>query len=216
MRHTRGQSMSSGQAIVEADPEEVTKGQLLECMRGMQARLEKVEEENDELREHLQKRDDNMVTKTAGNHVIGSLLGVDEQDFNDDIFQHKQAAEDFHERFTDVANTVKQHQSKIEKEGTATGDTKEKAWQEVVDKAENLSSHRDHSLPDNRVLLYAKEIETATGYSNRRACQLIEEWGQEKEGADWRPYERGSAGTKSNSKKKALKINLDVWGSDDE
>jgi len=193
----------------EETESEPTKAELMECIRGLEARLESVEKENKELREKIQEVDKSNISKTEGNHVLGSLLGVDVQDYQADIYQHKDAAEDFNETVDEIENTMKRIDSIVEEQGTPSGDTKEHAWQSVVDHAENLSSHKDHALRNNWVILHTKQIQSATSYSKRRCSQLIEEWGEQKEGTKWRPYERKAGSVQ----KKALKIDLDVWGS---
>lgn len=180
--------------------------------RELHDRVDELENKNDELRSEIEDVNSQSITKTSANHVFSSILGQEADDYNADVYQHKTAAEDFNDRFGELEAAVKRHESVIEEEGTATGDTKEQAWKQVVKVAENLSGHQKHALPDDRVLLYAKQIEEATGYGNRRALQLIEEWPEEKEGVSFRPYKRLSTGVQQ----KALKVDLNVWGGPDE
>lgn len=211
--------MSSVDVPAEDDHDDVTKGELVETVKAQAATIDRLEEEVDELRERVDENDRAKVGKQAVNFLVDNLVGGGVDDFTTDPFEHRNKVERFNDRFEDVASTVKRLDSIVEEQGAASGNSKDVNWHKTVEQAQNAKGLRDHDLNDNWVALYKEDIAKATGLTERRAQQLIEEWGEEKEGADWRPHKRITSGRKtksSNTKRKLLRIDLDVWGEDDD
>jgi len=186
----------------------------LESERDRRRQLERVVAEND--RERVSMRKSN-VTQTTLNHLVQALTGAEISDYSSDPMQNRSAVDHVGDQIQDLKNTVARHDSIIEEQGTASGNSKDKKWQDTVEAAKNLQNKADHSIGDGWVKLFTENIEQATGCSNRRAGQLIDEWSDEKQGTDMVPYERITTSRKtdgSNVQRKALKVDLDVWGED--
>lgn len=159
--------------------------------------------------------DSKAVTQTTLNNLVQALTGADIDDYTADPMRNQQCLASFGDQIRDMGDTVARHESIIEEEGTASGNSKEAAWQDTIEAAENLHGKADHTIGDNWVKLFTDNIEQATGYTNRRAGQLIDEWSEEKEGTEKVPYKRYTTSRKTESssvQRKALKIDLDVWG----
>lgn len=216
--------MSSEDTIAIDETEEPTKGQLLECVRGLQARVEKVEEENDELREEnkqlrnkIKEVDQSNVSRSIMNQLLAALVNDKESiDFSADPFDNREVLEDFGRRVESTEVKTKQLESKVEQVYDGSVDGPEQAWYEIKQAANRLKKKRDHALPNNRVKLYKENIAQATGKSERHAGNYIEDFGEEKSGTDWQEYQRPSAANNNEATKKALIVDLDVWGDDDE
>ena len=208
-------SESEPDRLDSVDAEDVSKGELIETIRGQQARIEHLEDELDDLREQVQSVQAGSVTRTGFNVLLDTLVGGGIDDFTSDPMTHRELVEDFNDRITTTENTVKRLASD---DGGNETNRKENAWKQVVEYAQNVQNQPNHHLPENRVGIYKDDIVAATGYSKRRAQQLIEEWGEEKNGTDWRPYKQLTTSRQtasSNYQRKQLKIDLDVWGDDD-
>jgi len=147
--------------------------------------------------------------------MIASQLTGDDVDYTDAPPEQRHHFSQVGEKFQNIENTVARHESVIEEHGQPSADSKSAAWQDTIEAAQNLQGSRNNGLPDNRVKLFTENIEQATGYTNRRAGQLIDEWNDEKEGTEKQPYARVPTSRKTESsgiQKKALIIDLDVWG----
>jgi len=168
------------------------------------------------------------VGRVAFSHAVEQLTAAEIDNYNADPMQHRDHFADFNRRFNKTEKTAKRLDSIAQEQKTLSGDPVEENWQKVIEKAQNLAGHRDHKLANNRVKLYKKQISSATGLGERRASQLIEEWGQDvdedergkaKRGTDWQKYKHITTSRKTESsgiQKKALIVDLDVWGDDDE
>jgi len=204
--------MSIDDVLENVDDDNITKGQLAELIKGLEARIEHLEEENDQLREEL----DEKVGKDSVNLLLRSLTGADLDNYMVDPVQHRDFASDFHDRVQNLESTVKRHKDVVNQldggdAGKGTG-----AWFNIVEEAKRLQGDVDHDLPDERVRLYCEDISRATGRSERMASNYIEDFGQEKDVATWRPYNPPSAANNNEAQKKSLVVDLNVWGGDDE
>ncbi len=212
--------MSEAEAVQETDEfDDISKSELVETVRGQAARIERLEDELDELREKVNENGRMKVSKQGVNFLVNDLVGGGVEDFTADPFEYRELVQEFNDQFGNVESTVKRHDSIIEEQGAVSGNSKDVNWHKTVEQAQNAQGLADHDLPDNWVALYKGDIAKATGLTERRGSQLIEEWGEEKDGADWRPHERITSSRKtksSNTKRKQLRIDLDVWGDDDE
>jgi len=213
--------MSSDETSTEdaggIDPDEVTKDQLVELYKAERAHREKLEEQVDELSQRVDTIDKNKVSETVVNQLIAAIVNDRSTiDFAADPMQNRGVLEDFGQRVETVETELQQTTTRVNDvyDGSADGPTV--AWNRVVEMANRMQNNRDHALPNNRVKLFKENIANATGKSKRQASNYIEDFGQEKEGADWQQYKRGRPGTNNSGRKKALIVDLDVWGEDDE
>lgn len=212
--------MSSEQQFAEVEEEtedELTDGEIRETFRGMQARIEKLEEENDDLREEIRKREQNMVSRPMMNQLIAALVNDRESiDFSADPFDNRDALQDFGTRVESTEVQVQQLNSKVDSIYDGSADGPEQAWLEIVEAAKRLKTDSSHGLPKNRVKLYKENIAQATGKGEKMAQNYIEDFGKGKDGTDWQPYQRACAANNNKAQKKALIVDLNVWGDDDE
>jgi len=209
--------MSLGELIDNIDPDDLTKGQLLELYKGEKAQREKLEEQFDELEEQLQEVKSNMVTQSVANQLIQGLVNEPASvNVNQHPMQNREVLEDFGSRLETLEASHQEVSSKTESLYDGSVDGKEQAWLAIVDAAENLQGDSEHALPNNRVKLYKENIAQATGKTKKMAQNYIEDFGEDKEATDWQPYQRPSAANNNECKKKALIIDMDVWGDQDE
>jgi len=215
--------------LFAGDDHEPTKGELVETIRGLEARVEKAEEENDELRQRvdeLERTQNDMASNNVVNHVIAGLVGHDHVDFNADPVQNRNLVQDFADR-VDTLETDMARLSELEDRldsGESNGP--QEAWNRIVEKAKNLETSSNHGLPNNRVQLYRDDIVGATGKSEQQASRYIDYFGGDpqtddaddgkhaKRGATKKPYRPPSEGKPQ--RRKALVVDLDVWGGDDD
>lgn len=207
------------QAIQETD--DVSQGRLVEMVRGLEARVEQLENENDELREakddleeRVKKVDGRAASKSTVNLLIGALTDAD-MDFTADPGQNREALVGFNTRVETMETMLKRHESKMKKLGKGKTNGPDESWLAIIDAADNLSNSQDHGLPNNRVKLYAENISQATGKSERMALNYIEDFGEDKEGATWQPYKPPSEQNGGHAQKKTLIVDLDVWGDEE-
>lgn len=211
--------MSSAIDGAEADEDAISKQELLTLVQEQRATIERLEDEVEDLRERVDENAKKKVGRDGVNLLLDELLGGGIEDFTADPFEHREQVAAFNDRFSDIENTVQRHDSIIEEQGAASGDDKDVHWWNIVDAAQNAQGLSEHTLPNNWVLLFADDMAKATSVGERRCSQLIEEFAEEKEGVELRPYERipSSRTTEGATvQRKAIKIDLDVWGEDDE
>jgi len=114
----------------------------------------------------------------------------------------------------DHDDAIQRHESVISDSRSAACDVSEHWWN-VVEAAHNLADTPSHGLPGNRVKLYKENIAQATGLTEKRGQQLIDEWSdggdKAKRGTEFRPYRAGSPGNNNERQRKALIIDLNVW-----
>lgn len=186
-------------------------------------RVEQLEEENEELRARAERAERAAHAQSAHlramlrqveqnnqkpdrpywNHFLVRLCNVTVDDFDEDPFTHLPAVKRFGAK-------VRRHESLIEDNG-GVRDAMGTNWENCVAAAENLQNDARHARQDGYVALYADDLQTATGHSRRHCLDLIEELGEDHDGATWQPYE-SNPNNGGSAQKKALLIDLDVWG----
>jgi len=181
-------------------------------IRQLEQRLDELEAENEELRDRL----DDKVQTTAVNHLLAALTGAEIDDYLADPMRHRDYAVDFNDRVCGVEDTVAEHDDTIAQLDSGDHGKGSGAWHAIVEEAKRCQSTADHDLPDNRVRLYCEDISRATGRSERMASNYIEDYGEGKRGATWRPYKPPSSANNNEAQKKSLLVDLDVWGGDDD
>ncbi len=207
----------SSELIDTIDADDLTKGQLLELYRGERAQREKLEEQVDDLREEVNAVNAGMVTQSVVNQLIQALVNdVDSVDVSSHPMQNRGVLEDFGTRLETLEGNIRKVSSKTESLYDDSCDGKEQAWMAIVEAARRLKKDNNHSLPNNRVKLYKENIAQATGKSKKMAQNYIEDFGTDKDGADWQPYKRPSASNGNEGRKKALIVDLRVWGDDND
>ncbi len=158
-----------------------------------------------------------MVTQSVANQLIQGLVNEPASvNVNQHPMQNREVLEDFGSRLETLEASHQEVSSKTESLYDGSVDGKEQAWLAIVDAAENLQGDSEHALPNNRVKLYKENIAQATGKTKKMAQNYIEDFGEDKEATDWQPYQRPSAANNNECKKKALIIDMDVWGDQDE
>lgn len=205
---------------------EPTNQQIMETVRGLQSRVQNLEEENTELRaekqeleEQLSKVDADSVNCQQLNILLQSLTGAELEDMTADPVRHNDYVLDFNSRVADLESSVTKHEDKISNIGEGESSGPEEAWHNIVQAANRLAGNRENGLPDNRVRLYIDNIAQATGKSERMASNYIDRFGGEgngsKRGATKRDYQPASSGNGGEAQKKSLVVDLDVRGEDD-
>lgn len=190
-------------------PEQMDRDELEETVRALRARLDDLESQIAGVRRSA-------ATESAVNLLIKKLTNAD-VDMAADPGQNLDAVKDIGERLNSIENTVQRHESEIQQGGAGSNGGSGDHWPNVVEAAQNLRSDHRHHITDEWVILYKEDIRTATGLSTRRAGQLIDEWTDEecdkhKAGTRKQDYRPPSADSKGNAQKKALKVDLEVWG----
>lgn len=207
----------SSELIDNVDPDDLTKGQLLELYRGERAQRESLENQVDNLREEVNGIKNSMVTQSVANQLIQALVNdIEAVDVSVHPMQNREVLNDFGNRLEALEGNVQKVASKTDSLYDDSVDGKEQAWIAIVEAAKRLSSDQNHSLPNERVKLFKENIAQATGKSKKMAQNYIEDFGTSKDGADWQPYERPSASNNNEGRKKALVVDLKIWGDDND
>jgi len=99
--------MSSGELIDNIDPDDLTKGQLLELYKGEKAQREKLEEQFHEIQDELESVKKNMVTESVTNQLIQALVNDPASvNVNQHPMQNREVLEDFGSRVDMVVNQL--------------------------------------------------------------------------------------------------------------
>lgn len=160
-----------------------------------------LEAEVEDLRERVEQleRADARVDVITFNHVLERLIpDIEIQDYTADPMQHLASVEEYGRKLTQTVDAVE------EAPENPSGDAMTDNWQAVVDEARRKQGNPDHAGQDGWVYLYTQDVADATSSSTRWGRELIEELGEDHEGA------KVQAATPE--RKKALLVNLDVWG----
>lgn len=190
-------------------PSEMTRDELEDEVEDLRSRLGDLEDQVDRV-------ESNFTHETVLNNIISALVD-DDLDRSENPMAHLGAVEDLGERISDIENTLQRHESQIEEGQAVATDRQGTHWQRVVETATNLDGNPSHDLPGDWVKLYKENIQSATGLSERRAGQLIDEWtnensGKHKNGTRKQDYQPPTAGNNNSIQKKAIKVDLSVWG----
>lgn len=173
----------------------------------LEARVRALETRLDDLEERVQSNGDTLVSKTTVNHLLVALTNANVGDYTNDPMQLR-------ENVAEVGSMVYRHESIVEEQQSIVDDPMGDNWSKIVEAANNLAGTAGHTRPNNHVALYGSDIVQATGHTERYAFNLIEKFGQDasKQGVTWQPHEPPQASNNHSAKKKALFIDLDVWG----
>lgn len=174
--------------------------------------------ELDEVRQELRQTQSKLEDKAneqALNEFIKFLTDGD-VDFTKGATANRHLLRDWNDRVTETIDRSKRNASRLDDVYEDDRGGVASAWTATVEAASQHADMREHSLPENRVVLYKKQIAAATGRTERQALNYIEEWGESKQGCTWKPYEPPSEYNSGEAKKKRLIIDLDVWGDDSE
>lgn len=182
-----------------ADPGDMDRDELEEEVKALRTRL-------DELEAKVDRVENNTVGPTVLNHLLERLIPeLEVEDYTSDPTQKLATVESFGKKLIQTVDAVE------EAPENPKGDPMTDNWRSIIKHARTLQDNPNHQSQDGYVTLYAQDVADATDSSKRWARDLIEELGEGHEGAKWRPaMENPKSG--SGDRKKALYVNLDVWG----
>ncbi|RYJ12742.1 hypothetical protein ELS19_01330 [Halogeometricum borinquense] len=181
--------------------EEMERDELEARVRALEDRLDKLESKTDR------------VAKSSFPHTA-FMMFLDQLLPEESIDDYGGAPHDYFEAVGEFASMVHQHESVVEEQRSAVDDPMGENWSKIVEAAKNLEGTAGHTRPNGYVALYGSDIVQATGHSERYALNLIEKFGQDdsKKGVTWQPHEPPQPSNNHSAKKKALLVDLDVWG----
>lgn len=112
---------------------------------------------------------------------------------------------------------LERHETEIENGKAVASDEQGNYWEQVVNQAQNCQGMREHDIGNNWVILYKEDVAKAIGPGEKRASQLIDEWtdvdsGKYKQGTEKQPYKPPASARNNKPQKKAIRVDLDVWG----
>lgn len=191
---------------------DLTNELLLEYIQDLQTQIAELETEIEELQADTSSIQETSAIET--NHIINELTGGKVENYSASPIENRELVADFNDRINELEARTSQHDSVIDDLDKDCTDGPAEAWYAVLEAARRLSGSPEHSLPENRVALYVKNIAQATGRSKRMASNYIEQFGTQKEGTSYRPYQRATDSNRKSSKQKMLVIDLGVWGED--
>lgn len=182
--------------------EEMERDDLENEVRKLRDRVDAIEAE-------LEKKAQESALRVSMARLAEAVTG-DEADYSDDAFQH---ADSVVTAFEGLREELVELQQFRDTYGEEKARDQDEAWFQAVRAATNLENNPANKIKGtSEVALYISNLEQATGYSDRHCSNLIETWGEEKEGTRWVAYEAASAGNNHNETKKHIAIDLDVWG----
>lgn len=182
--------------------EDMERAELEDEVRDLRDRLDTFETE-------LEKKAQETALRVSMARLAEAITG-EEADYSEDPFQH---ADSVVTAFEDLREELAEFQEFRATYGEEKARDQDEAWFQAVRAATNLENNPTNNIKNtSEVALYIGNLEQATGYSDRHCSNLIETWGEEKEGTRWEAYEAASAGNNHNETKKHIAIDLDVWG----
>lgn len=207
----------------------VSNEELLELFEEQKQRINDLENELEHEREQRQELEDTVqkfknragpaISKFINELATNSdeTVGWDDGKFMMTAINAADTMQERSQRLQSVEEATQRHESKIEESRSLSADPQAEHWQRVVEKANNVQGMAEHSLADNWVRLEKEDIAGAIEPGPTRAGQLIDEWtdsteDKRKQGAEKQPYRPPSSSRNGAAQKKALKIDLDVWG----
>lgn len=186
--------MSTGVPVEEMDRDD------------LEDEVQDLRERVDDLETEVDRVSNSSVDTTVLNHLLERLVPeLEVDDYTADPMQHLATVETFGKKLTQTVDAVE------ESPENPSGDPMTENWQHIVEHARTLENDPNHAMRDGWVALYAQDVANAADCSRRWARQLIEDLGDDHEGAKWRPA-RENKKEGSEDRKKALLVNLDVWG----
>lgn len=179
--------------------DEMARDELEDEVRDLRNRVDRLEDE-------LYEVSDSSVDVATMNHLLERLIPELEVDnYKDDPMQNLATVETFGKKLTQTVDAVE------ESPENPSGDPMTENWRNIVEHTRTLEDDPNHAMRDGWVALYAQDVANATDCSRRWARTLIEDLGDDHEGAKWRTA-RENKKEGSEDRKKALLVNLDVWG----
>lgn len=180
---------------------------LEEQNAALEGRVAELEETVDDLRTKL-------VTKSTLTRLLMGLCG-DEHigDTSKPPSFYQAEVNEFGSQIDALENVVETHETRIQSLTDDTPGSREAKWHAIVKRAIEHDDHPEHVVQANDydVVLYKKQIAAACDVSERQAQNYIEEFGDEKTGATWRPYQRAEPSSNHSARKKQLLVDLDEW-----
>lgn len=151
-----------------------------------------------------------MVTKTSLNHLIDRLVpGLEVDDYTRSPMRSVASVEQFGAELTRVIDAVEENPE------NPNQDPMTQNWIDCVEHAQKLQHDPNHARQDGYTALYVQDVANATGHSRRHCNDLVEDLGDDHEGATWQSHKENNKENGSD-RRKALLINLDIWGTEDE
>jgi len=199
----------------QSTPQPTTDGDLIDRVESLEDRVCELEAENERLREQVGKHDRDKAAKLTINHLLAALSGADIDDYAADPMQYRNVAEDVQTRLEHVETGLSEQADRLDQFDHGDHGKGSGAWGAIVKEAHRCQGQSGYNLSGNRVQLHTDDIARATGRSERMASNYIEDFGEEKRGADWRPYKPPNSANNGEPKRKRLVVDLDVWGDDD-
>lgn len=180
---------------------------------------EELETEVSRLREleqrvqELERRQPNKAQESSLNFAFATLA----QSLVDEEVSNTQNAPDSATMVAEEFEQLRERLAHLEEFESSFGErdarNRDEAWFQAVRAASNLENNPQNNIKNtSEVALYIDNLEQATGYTDRHCSNLIEEWGEEKDGARWVAHREASEANKGNATRKHIAIDLDVWG----
>lgn len=221
-------SVEPPQSVSENGVEAVTNEELLAMFQRQEERIEALEDELEQERERREELEETVqayerFTGPAFAKLVNTIAQDDDVPSYDEVDilpmagKAGEIVKERGDRLQSVEDTLRRHETEIAESQSISADPQAEHWQRVVEKANNVAGMSKHTLPDNWVILYKEDIAAAIEPGEKRAGQLINEWTDTddekyKQGTEKQPYRRPSKNRNGKAQKKALKIDLDVWG----
>jgi hypothetical protein len=166
------------------------------------ARIQELEEKVDRLDDMLASR----VPMPVFNKVLAALV--------EDVDDYSAITREDVEQVEDLRSMILRHESIIEEKQENPDDPQQANWLRCVEEARRCDGMSKHVRQDGYVALYVDDVAKACDCSERHARRLIEDLGDEFEGAEWLEHQPASASNGHNSRPKQLLVDLDVWGNE--
>lgn len=182
-----------------APPSELSRDDLEDEVRTLRGRV-------DELEAEVNRLGNSSVDTTVLNHLLERLIPqLEVDDYTADPMQQLATVEEYGQKLVQTVDAVEENPQ------NPSGDAMTQNWRDVVEHARTLRNNPNHARQDGWVALYGQDVADATDNSNRWGRQLIEELGDNHEGAKWRPAKENPK-PGAEDRQKALLVNMDVWG----
>jgi hypothetical protein len=171
---------------------------------------------------HAYSKAESSISYNEFNLITRSLIDDEQGDLIDDVTagpiegNAKAAFADFGDRFRDMEQRITRLDDMAKEQKTISGGKDTSHWMDVVEHAHRVDGQMKHKASGSYVVLYKEDVASAIEPGEKRASQLMDEWGGEVEGVDgktnvrYQPYKPGG-GPNDGTQRKAIKIDIDYW-----
>jgi hypothetical protein len=176
---------------------------------------QQVEQNTDSINSALTYSEFNLVMREFGNDPDGKLI----QDVTEDAIQSgaKDVASEVGDRLNHVEQRTTKAHDRLDQRQKGNGADEAEHWEKVVELAHRVKDQQKHQATGSYIQLWKDDIASAIDPGERRASQLMDEWGGERDGASekngmrYEPWSPKSNAKNGAQRRKHILVDIDYW-----